>query len=624
VAFSNQQRDAVLGFVREVRQRSERYSESAKRKMPRYYELWRGYYTGTAASSKNDVHLPLIFSTIQTDIARKMATSFGQRPFINFVGYGPDDASVARKHDALFDAQFRDARGIQKEYLTHLRADLYGRAVSRVMFQHKEEIHTRTEWTQLPLSGERVRQIMRAKVTTFDGPNHEPVDLLDCFPWPGFQFEEDMPGYAVRYYMTIEEAEYMASEAGGKAFDASEIARIKRDQAESAFRQDEALIKRFEARTGWSDSAMNSKHCPMLEIIEYYGYAPRGLVPGVSKAIITTANNEKYLLRAKDLPYAHRQIPIISTSPTPDPHYYWAPGKAEVAEKMQIVGNKFLNMQLDGAEITVHPMMVYDRRKMVNTRALVSGPGRIFGVDGPPGDALMPVPFDMRGLGMAANQVAQMWQFMQMGSGIVDDAVMGMAGGSGSDRQTAREFVGRREAAGTRLMLESIMYEASYLERLADMYASLNAQFLEVPRQVLILGDNASTDPVSGDPIPATRETIHGWDLGTQYTARAMGSASSITKSAKQQNDLTMFQILAGAQPMVAGAINMVNFLRQMLRNLDYQNVNELVRKVPQVQDMMESNGFSDISQVPETDPSAGMMAPVAGGEGPAIAGMMA
>ena len=228
-------RDQVIGYVRDFRARSERYSASFKKQLPRYYELWRGLYTGTASITKHDVHLPLIFSTIQTLVARQMATEFGQFPFVNFMGAGPDDAPIARKNDALFAAQFRDARGLRKEYTNILRGELYGRSVARTMWDHKEEIQTREAWKALPLSGDRVRQIQRARVVTFDGPNYELVDLLDCFPWPGFMDEHDMPGYAVRYYMTLDQAEFMASDAGGNVFDRSEIERLKRDNANAAF-----------------------------------------------------------------------------------------------------------------------------------------------------------------------------------------------------------------------------------------------------------------------------------------------------------------------------------------------------------------------------------------------------
>lgn len=620
---NSSQRDQILGYVRDCRTRSERVSASFKARLPRYYELWRGLYTGTASVTKNDVHLPLIFATIQTDVARKLATSFGQWPPINYVGYGEDDVSVARKHDSLFSAQFRDANGLRKEYLNLLRADLYGRAISRIMWDHKEEVQTREEWKALPLSGDRVRQIMRARVVTFDGPNYEPVDLLDAMPCPGYLFEDDMPWYQIRYYLTIDQAEFLASEQGGRIFDAAEVARIKRDGGAAAFRQDEALIRRFEARTGWQTQPESDKNLQVLEIIEHYGHAPQGLGIGSTNTIITTANNEKYLLRAEDTPFRNRKKPIISTTPTMDPSYYWAPGKAEVAEKMQIVANRFINQQLDAADVVIHPTVVYDQRKLVNPRNMQIGPGRAIATHGPPGDVFTPLQFDMRGLNVSAAQVSQMWAMMQMGSGIMEGPVMGFDSGK-SDRTTARQFVGEREAAGTRLMAESVMYESLYLEPLADWFASLNSYLLEVPRQLLILGDAATNDPVTGQPIQTTRETIYGWDLGTQYTARAMGSTSTITKSAKQQNDLTMFQVLAGAQPALMGAFNMVNFLRQMLRSLDYKNVNELIQKQPQVAEMLAGSGMEGAGAVPESDPSAGMLQAMGGeGGGPSIAGLL-
>jgi len=52
----------------------------------------------------------------------------------------------------------------------------------------------------------------------------------------------------------------------------------------------------------------------------------------------------------------------------------------------------------------------------------------------------------------------------------------------------------------------------------------------------------------------------------------------------------------------------MVNFLRQMLRNLDYPNVNELIQKVPQVQELLARAGIEGTSGVPQDAEGLGQM----------------
>jgi len=137
----------------------------------------------------------------------------------------------------------------------------------------------------------------------------------------------------------------------------------------------------------------------------------------------------------------------------------------------------------------------------------VAGPGKIFGVNGDPSGSLIPVPVDVRGLQVGGQMTEVIWRFMNMGTGIQEDTVMGGTG-MGSDRQTAREFLGRREASGTRLMLESVIYDQTYLEPLADFFCAMDIQLLDTPREVLILGDAAMNDPVTGEPINTSRLQI--------------------------------------------------------------------------------------------------------------------
>src|SRR6185503_18433377 len=168
-------RDQLIGLVRDRRMASMRDGASFRKKLPGLYDLWRGVYTGNFAASKNNVHIPLIYSTIYSDAARKMATSFSSFPILSFRGFGPDDVERSRKQESICDAQFRDARCIPKELVTFVGADLYGTAVSQAMWDHKEEVRIRTDWKNKPLSGEMVRQIKRERVVTFDGPNYRNV-----------------------------------------------------------------------------------------------------------------------------------------------------------------------------------------------------------------------------------------------------------------------------------------------------------------------------------------------------------------------------------------------------------------------------------------------------------------
>jgi hypothetical protein len=481
---------------------------------------------------------------------------------------------------------------LEKEITTFFTADLYGTAVSQVMWEHDEETRTATDFRNLPLDGGIVRQLQRQRVVTFDGPNYRNVDLLDFYEQPGFKRINGPGGMhwcLVRYYLDLDQLRFMASDAGGNVYDADEVERLAREGAGNVGRSDEAYMRTFESRQGIHPHHLGTdQYTRPVEIIEMWGKVPREFADAFdSDNVVISVANENFLLRAQDNPFGHRQKPFISYSPTPDPHYFRAPGKAEVAHQMQIIANRFMNHQLDAADLLVHPAWIYNRNQAINTRNLVMRAGALYGVDGDIRTAMAPVQMDYTNLQAGASMTETMWRFLQMGSGVQEDTIIG-ASGPGSDRQTAREFLGRREASSTRLMLESVIYDGCYLEPLADMFMSLNLQLLEVPREVLILGESARTDPVTGDPIHESRESVDGTDLVRQYSSRANGTTMSLSRETQKANDLTMFQVIAGANEQVLATFNMVNFLRQMLINLGYKNVNELLKQPPpQVNEML-------------------------------------
>jgi DNA-binding response OmpR family regulator len=94
-------------------------------------------------------------------------------------------------------------------------------------------------------------------------------------------------------------------------------------------------------------------------------------------------------------------------------------------------------------------------------------------------------------------------------AGMYAELKQDVAGLGGDSRQTAREFLGRRESAGTRLLLESQIYEQTMVEPVANFMVALNKQFLSTPAEVMILGEGATTD-IYGNPLVTTRSTMDG------------------------------------------------------------------------------------------------------------------
>lgn len=621
-------REQICNLVTDSMRLSETHFNGVRQKFPRLYDLWRGTWSGRFHPHKNNVHIPLIFSAVWADAARKAATSLSAYPIVSFLGYGPDDAPIARKREALISAQMKDDKCFLKQVDLIVSANLYGVAVMQIGWRRDEQERIIESIDRMPLSGKIVRHIRKGKVVMFDGPESELIDLLDFFPQPGVKNIDKMKWVVRRYFLDLDDCRYLAAEG---AFDRAELNRLERDGAIGSGDQDlTASIRRFQVRTGMDDESVRfmDKYSRPIEILEYWGRIPSELSPdGVLSRVITVANRS-YLLRNKPNPYYHGMLPFVSYSPTPDLHYFYAPGKAEVVEKLQIVGNRYLNQSLDAADLMIDPMWFYDRSAGLVTRNLYSRPGRFVPVNGNPNNVIAAIQPQLQNLQAADAKIAQVREFLQMGTGIADDVVAGLQGG---DRQTAREFVGRREAAGTRLLLESRLYEEMLLEPMANMFVALDKQFLDLPVEVLILGDGAQIDPVTNMPMPGSREALDGYDMVPNYAARALGATTGLSKGMRQQNLVQLLQAMASPLGQAAlGQINAVNFFRGVFREFEVPNINEIFQSNPLLQQqMMMASGGQGMGAVPTSGQIVSGGASVlpgmgGGGEDPSAQGLMA
>lgn len=616
-------KDQIIDLVVSRKKLSENHYMGIRTALPRRYDLWRGTWTGRFHPHKNNVHLPLIYAAIWSDAARKAATSLNQWPIVTFQGYGPDDMATCRRREALVSAQMKDDNLYLKQVDLFTSADLYGVAVSQVGWKRKREERMLEFVDRLPLSGRTVKMIKKGPITMFDGPTVENVDLLDFFPAVNYKNIIDMPWCIRRYFLDLDDIRFLASDDMG-TFDKGEVARMEREGGVGWDHfTDEATVRRFATRTGMDDATVKfmDKYSRPVEIYEFWGYLPSELCPdGIRSRVITVANS-RYILRNRPNPFWHGLKPFLQFSPTPDPHYFYAPGKAEVLEKIQITGNRYVNQSLDAADLMIDPMWFYDRQSNLNTRNLYARPGRFIPVDGNPNQAVAALIPNMQGLTVADRKLDQMNYYANMASGIVDDAVQGLPG---SDRQTAREFIGRRESAGNRLLLESRIYEEGYLEPLANMFVALDKQFLTLPVEVLILGDSAQLDPVTNLPIPTTRETLDDYDLVPNYAARAVGATIGLSKDMRQNSLLQLLTAMGSPLgQMVMGQINAVNFWRGIFRDFDVPNINEIFTQVPLLQQQLQTaGGGQGMGAVPSSGQIVSGRLPGQGGFGQGAAGL--
>lgn len=579
IISSNPQRDHVAAMVMERFNHSRNAFATFHKKTVRWYDLWRGWWSGGFQPFRNNVSIPLIFSVIWSDVARKMNTSFGIQPWVSFAPGGPEDGPKARRVEALVAQQMRDSDSYNKAVDMFVSADLYGTSVLQLGWrQDVEKVPVREQAPSL--TGRQLERLTIDDRVTFDGPDWEVIDPLDFFPQPGVKRLDDMDWKIRRYWLDLDQVKQLGQTG---IFDQAAV----RDVEAASIR--ERVAATFTQRRSHRSMPMSNddlkrmdKFAKPVEIIEYWGRVPGDMqMPdGATRRVISVANRA-VVIRNRPLPFDTITDPFLDFSPLRDPHHFLGLGKAEVAEKLQFTANRFMNQKLDALDAFIDPFFVYDRNAGINPRELYMRAGRVFGVDGDPAKAVVPIFPNLQGLQFALGEVEQLWRWMQQGTGIIEDVVQGQAGPG--NRTTAREFLGRQESVNTRLLLESRVAEEMWIEPLATKFHKLNQQFLEIPKAVRLVGADAMIDSGTGQPLPPEERQVGYSELNLDYDVRARGATMTLGKAQKQQNLVLLLQA-ASAHPVGLQMVNWASFFKQLFEASELENPSELLVLTPEEQ----------------------------------------
>jgi len=556
----------------------------------RWYDIFRGWTTGTWQAYRNNITIPLLFSTVWSDVARKLNVSFGSFPYIQMLGYGPEDAPIARKNELLISAQMKDCSTLMKAADMFLCGDLYGTAVCQTGWLKRQE-RLLTRGVDVSPSGKRGEKIQTEWRTLFNGPNFEPFDLIDFFPQPGFRTIDEMTWVIRRYYMDLDEIEKASKpldDGDVPLFDAEAVSKLKQGSVPTGMERD-IEQRRNLIRSPFSDSEARrmEKYSKPVEIIEMWGTLPSEfMTEGMATQRVVSVANGNIILRNRPNPFWDGKKPFLAFSPLRDPHFFHGFGKVEMGEKLQLTVNRIANQKLDALDLFIDPVFAYDRTANVETRNLYMRAGKLVGMDGPPGDKIMPISPDLRGLQGAYQEIEDLWRWLQQTNAITSDAVETQS----SARTTAREFLSRQENLSTRLLLESRFAEEMWLEPLGNRFRSLNRQFLPVPLERKIVGSNI-VDPVTGAPLPPEQLVVDLEDINADYDARAKGTTYTIGKAARQQNMTLLLQAVS-SNPLLLQATNWQAFGRELYKAFEMDNIDELLRPIQQqVMEMTQQMG---------------------------------
>ena len=563
----------IANIVKSRRELSHEDSIDLRRRIPQWYEQYRGYRKSKAQPFRNQVHIPLTFATIESDVAVKASMIAGQRPIVEYIPAGPEDAMSARKTTSLVDMQFTDC-GFYGKLLDLLRSgDICGTAIVQWFWRRDENTRQqRIPGLTDPMTGRSIPQVINGTFVDFNGPDFEVIDPLDFYGEPSKARLDKMRWVIRRYWLDYDEIKRMAFEG---TFDKAAVDELGFTSIsdESSSELEQRRLNPGALFTSQNNPERFDKFSKPVEILEMHGLLPDEFVPddGFNNRLITIANG-KVVLRNVPNPIWAKGIPFAAYTPVPDPYHFWGIGKIEPNEKLQATASRFASQKLDALDIFIDPMFFYNRLANVDTRKMYTRAGGAVPVDGPPAEQIMPVFPDLRGLQLSYQEIESLWRWMQISTGVLEDTVIGQQSAN-SDRQTAREFLGRAESSQRRLVFETLMCVDQFVLPLAQAFRELNAQFMDFPTQIRMLGQAALIDPQTGMPIPP-EPFVNLQDVILRYDMRAQATTSLVGKGAKQQNDVLL--VPAIAQTPIAMALNWYAVARKLCLDFDW-NPDELL-----------------------------------------------
>ena len=576
----------IIELVDSRRQHSLRYNQGVFSKLQRWYDAYRGIWQGRLAQFRNNVTIPFTFAMIQSDVARKVQTSFGSWPIVTFEGYAPADAPRAKKNEVLISAQMKDCGSVARAIDFFLQADLCGTAVARYGWKNLTR-RNRIRRMEQVAPGFSIPVMHEKMETMFDGPTWEPVDRLDFWQQPGKFKIEDMAWVIHRYYSDLDDLEDDAS-GPNPYFDPAAVAALRsyplEGQSYSQFTQ-----RRVSFRNEYDYLARQSERfAKPVEIWEMWGYVPAEFAPDGIRFRCIAIGNGKVVLKNRPSPMGNFTKPFVSYSPMPDPYSFDGCAKAEVAFGPQLTANRLANQKLDALDSLVDPMYIASSGANINTQHLFTRAGRIILVDGPADEssirALVP---NMQGLQAAYTEIGNLFEFMQLGTGETES----LLGQNGPGRETARGFLGRQENALTRLAMESRLADEGFVEPLGNAFRHMDRMWLTLPHELKIIGSVATTDPITGMPYHPEDRSVGYEDLEPDYRCRAVGASQMIGKSVRQQNLMGLLQMMS-ANPALLQLVNWGSFARQAFDLFGFPNVEDLmVSQVPEVNKIAQDNG---------------------------------
>lgn len=338
------------------------------------YQCW--VKEGRSLTARANLKLPYAFSLMEQQTPELVEAILKERPIAKVEGTRPSEMVYENSMNDFLDNQV-DKMNFPLKCINYVKAmQLDGTAFAQVPYRYQEKLTSKTTFQDNGLGTPLEKVKTDSLKVVFDGPDFEPIAMVDFFPDWTVQMGGDIQSHRGVAKRTWRSLEALKGNRKYKNLDKLETsARIKNGEGaawKSPYYTDEyqALYDRYQ------DNTNGVKSDGLIEVWEYWGLFDTDGKGNFAEYIITLANGD-VVLRCEENFYEHKFKPFVATPNIPRTgEFYGVPEL--IAIKALIKESQVLrNARLDQVNIGVNRMYVVDRTAGIKARSLYSRPSGI-------------------------------------------------------------------------------------------------------------------------------------------------------------------------------------------------------------------------------------------------------
>lgn len=329
-------------------------------------------------TTRAKIFIPIIFQVIEAALPKIMNVLFGNEEFFDTIAEQKKDSALAEVIHLLLIFQLGQADYIIKYVDFAKQLLLYGTSYFKVYWK----VVRKWVWERTPIRqpvsflgisvGSRITGWKETKVfkVTERRPEVEVLDVLDVFPDPNAQTEQEGAAVWIRSWITYDELltlskgeypVYMNIPAKSELGDRNKNFSVTRG------------IRQSTRGTSTSPASIDTDR---YEILERWGLKDLD-EDGIKEETIITILDGKYVIRADENPFHHQKRPLIKSVLFSVPKEWFGIGLVEPVIPLVHELNTLRRQRLDNINLAINAMWSVNAFADIELGTVVSTPGGI-------------------------------------------------------------------------------------------------------------------------------------------------------------------------------------------------------------------------------------------------------